>query len=126
MKRLPKDLLEYADSITAKYPEVSKNIILDILNNAPNKVDKKEYELAFVVQQRLGLSASYFSQAYKRKVDIKATIVKEGTYLFVKLDCDIKKLLDDNYICCKITQEESDCFEHTVALTKNTLLGFYK
>ena len=126
MNNLPKDLLDYAGEITAKYPEVSKKIVLEILENAPQKIDKKAYELAFVVQQKLGLSCKYFSNAYRNKTDIKADIIKEGTFLFVKLDCDIKKLLDENYICCKITQEESDSFIHTIWLTKNTLLGFYK
>ena len=126
MSNLPKDLLEYAGEVTAKYPEVSKKIILEILENAPQKIDKKEYELAFVVQQKLGLSSGYFSKACTRKIDIKADIVKEGTFLFVKLDYEIKRLLDDGFICCKITQDEADSFLHTIWLTKNTLLGFYK
>ena len=37
-----------------------------------------------------------------------------------------KKLLEQNYICCKITKEEANEFEIVVSLTKNTLLGFYK
>lgn len=126
MSKTPKDLLDYADIISAKYPTVSKDIVLEIINNIPPKINTKEYETAYTVQQRLGLSSGYFSDALRKAVEIKADIVKQGSFLYVKLDCEIKRLLDEEYICCKISKEESDSFDYAIALTKNTLLGFYK
>lgn len=120
------DLLQYAETINAKYPEVSKELVMKIIENAPRKIDTTEYELAFLSEQKLGLSRKYFSNAYRNNVDIKANLVKEGSFIYVKLDCEIKKLLDERYICCKITHDEVDLYDHTISLTKNTLLGFYK
>jgi len=126
MNTFSTNLSEYADTISAKYPNVSKKIVLDILNNIPSKIDSKEYELAFMVEQKLGLSSKYFSNAYRNKIDIKAKILKQQNFIYVKLDYEIIKLLSDEYICCKITPEESDSYDKTISLTKNTLLGFYK
>lgn len=126
MNSFPKDLLEYANVVSAKYPEVSKKMALDILNNIPSKIDTKEYELAFMVEQKLGLSSGYFSKAYRRKIDIKAEIVKQQNFIYVKLDCELKQLLAEGYICCKIYAGERDNFDKSILFTKNTLLGFYK
>ena len=126
MSLTTKELEKYIEEVGVKYPELSKSIVLDILNNIPNKINMDDYKSAFLIEKQLGLSSSYFSMAYRRDTDIKAHIVKQNNFIYVRLDTEIKKLLEDKYICCKITREESDSFEHTISLTKNTLLGFYK
>lgn len=123
MSSIPKSLLPYASGIEKKY-NIDTGIVKDILSNLPSL--KVDYELAFIVEKKLGLRPKYFSNAYSRGYWIKADMFKEHEHLYVKLDDEIKKLLDNNYICCKITKEEINEFDYAIQLTKNTLLGFYK
>ena len=122
--KIEKDLTTYADIVTAKYPELCKELVLEILTNAPAR--NTEYELAYLVQKQLGLSDSYFSKAYTRNIDIKAHIIKDGSFLFVKLDKEIKDLLSAGYICCKIFDKHDKNYDYTIQFTKNIVLGFYK
>ena len=123
MSSIPKSLFDYAIDSSKKY-NIDVDVVKDILSNLPNI--KIGYELAFIVEKKLGLRAKYFSDAFSKGYSIKADMFKEHDHLYVKLDDDIKRLLEQNYICCKITKEESNEFEIVVSLTKNTLLGFYK
>lgn len=123
MSKIPKSLFDYAHK-TSKKHNIDVDVVKDILSNLPNI--KLGYELAFIVEKKLGLNSKYFSVAYSKGYSIKADMLKEHEHLYVKLNDDIKKLLEQNYICCKITKEESNEFEIVVSLTKNTLLGFYK
>lgn len=123
MSKIPKSLFDYAKESSKKH-NIDVNVVKDILSNLPNI--KLGYELAFIVEKKLGLRAKYFSDAYSKGYSIKADMFKEHDHLYVKLDEDIKKLLEQNYICCKITKEEANEFEVVIPLTKNTLLGFYK
>ena len=123
MSSIPKSLFDYAIDSSKKY-NIDVDVVKDILSNLPNI--KIGYELAFIVEKKLGLRAKYFSDAFSKGYSIKADMFKKHDHLYVKLDDDIKKLLEQNYICCKITKEESNEFEIVVSLTKNTLLGFYK
>ncbi len=123
MSKIPKSLFDYAIDSSKKY-NIDVDVVKDILSNLPNI--KLGYELAFIVEKKLGLRAKYFSDAYSKGYSIKADMFKEHDHLYVKLDEDIKKLLERNYICGKITKEEADEFEIVISLTKNTLLGFYK
>lgn len=123
MSKIPKSLFDYAVDSSKKH-NIDVDVIKDILSNLPNI--KLGYELAFIVEKKLGLNSKYFSVAYSKGYSIKADMFKEHDHLYVKLDDDIKKLLEQNYICCKITKEEVNEFEIVIPLTKNTLLGFYK
>ena len=123
MSKIPKSLFDYAIDSSKKY-NIDVDVVKDILSNLPNI--KIGYELAFIVEKKLGLRAKYFSDAFSKGYSIKADMFKEHDHLYVKLDDDIKRLLEQNYICCKITKEEANEFEIVVSLTKNTLLGFYK
>lgn len=123
MSKIPKSLFDYAIDSSKKY-NIDVDVVKDILSNLPNI--KLGYELAFIVEKKLGLRSRYFSEAFSKGYSIKADMFKEHDHLYVKLDDDIKRLLEQNYICCKITKEESNEFEIVVSLTKNTLLGFYK
>lgn len=123
MSKIPKSLFDYAVDSSKKY-NIDVDVVKDILSNLPNI--KLGYELAFIVEKKLGLRSRYFSEAFSKGYSIKADMFKEHDHLYVKLDDDIKRLLEQNYICCKITKEESNEFEIVVSLTKNTLLGFYK
>lgn len=123
MSSIPKSLLDYAHEVEKKH-NINSDVVKDILSNLP--FIKIGYELAFIVEKKLGLSPRYFSVAYSKGYSIKADMFKEHEHLYVKLDDDIKKLLEQNYICCKITKEESDEYDYVISLTKNTLLGFYK
>lgn len=123
MSKIPKSLFDYAVDSSKKH-NIDVDVVKDILSNLPNI--KLGYELAFIVEKKLGLRAKYFSDAFSKGYSIKADMFKEHDHLYVKLDDDIKRLLEQNYICCKITKEESNEFEIVVSLTKNTLLGFYK
>ena len=123
MSSIPKSLLDYAAEVKKKH-NIKSEVIKDILSNLP--YIKVGYELAFIVEKKLGLRSRYFSEAYSKGYSIKADMFKEHEHLYVKLDDDIKKLLEQNYICCKISKDEVDEFEVVIALTKNTLLGFYK
>lgn len=123
MSLIPKSLFDYAIDSSKKH-NIDVDVVKDILSNLPNI--KLGYELAFIVEKKLGLRAKYFSDAYSKGYSIKADMFKEHDHLYVKLDEDIKKLLEQNYICCKITKEEANEFEIVISLTKNTLLGFYK
>lgn len=123
MSSIPKSLFDYAKESSKKH-NIDVDVVKDILSNLPNI--KLGYELAFIVEKKLGLRSRYFSEAYSKGYSIKADMFKEHDHLYIKLDDDIKKLLEQNYICCKITKEEANEFEVVVSLTKNTLLGFYK
>lgn len=123
MSKIPKSLFDYAIDSSKKY-NIDVDVVKDILSNLPNI--KLGYELAFIVEKKLGLRAKYFSDAYSKGYSIKADMFKEHDHLYVKLDDDIKRLLEQNYICCKISKEEANEFEIVISLTKNTLLGFYK
>ncbi len=123
MSKIPKSLFDYAKESSKKH-NIDVDVVKDILSNLPNI--KLGYELAFIVEKKLGLRAKYFSDAFSKGYSIKADMFKEHDHLYVKLDDDIKRLLEQNYICCKITKEEANEFEVVVSLTKNTLLGFYK
>ena len=123
MSKIPKSLFDYAKESSKKH-NIDVDVVKDILSNLPNI--KLGYELAFIVEKKLGLRAKYFSDAFSKGYTIKADMFKEHDHLYVKLDDDIKRLLEQNYICCKITKEEANEFEIVVSLTKNTLLGFYK
>lgn len=123
MSSIPNSLLDYANLIEKKH-KIKPEVIRDILSNLPSL--KIGYELAFIVEKKLGLKSKYFSNAYNKGYEIKADMFKENEHIFVKLDDDIKKLLDENYICCKIDKDESSEFDFVISLTKNTLLGFYK
>ena len=123
MSKIPKSLFDYAKESSKKH-NIDVGVVKDILSNLPNI--KLGYELAFIVEKKLGLRAKYFSDAFSKGYSIKADMFKEHDHLYVKLDDDIKRLLEQNYICCKITKEEANEFEIVVSLTKNTLLGFYK
>ena len=123
MSKIPKSLFDYAKESSKKH-NIDVDVVKDILSNLPNI--KLGYELAFIVEKKLGLRAKYFSDAFSKGYSIKADMFKEHDHLYIKLDDDIKRLLEQNYICCKITKEEANEFEIVVSLTKNTLLGFYK
>ena len=123
MSPIPKSLFDYAIDSSKKH-NIDVDVVKDILSNLPNI--KLGYELAFIVEKKLGLRSRYFSEAYSKGYSIKADMFKEHDHLYIKLDDDIKRLLEQNYICCKITKEEANEFEIVVSLTKNTLLGFYK
>lgn len=123
MSKIPKSLFDYAKESSKKH-NIDVDVVKDILSNLPNI--KLGYELAFIVEKKLGLRAKYFSDAFSKGYSIKADMFKKHDHLYVKLDDDIKRLLEQNYICCKITKEEANEFEIVVSLTKNTLLGFYK
>ena len=123
MSSIPKSLFDYAKESSKKH-NIDVDVVKDILSNLPNI--KLGYELAFIVEKKLGLRAQYFSDAYSKGYSIKADMFKEHDHLYVKLDDDIKRLLEQNYICCKISKEEANEFEIVISLTKNTLLGFYK
>ena len=123
MSKIPKSLFDYAIDSSKKH-NIDVDVVKDILSNLPNI--KLGYELAFIVEKKLGLRAKYFSDAYSKGYSIKADMFKEHDHLYVKLDDDIKRLLEQNYICCKISKEEANEFEIVISLTKNTLLGFYK
>lgn len=123
MSSIPKSLLDYAAEIEKKH-NINSDVVKDILSNLP--YIKSGYELAFIVEKKLGLSPRYFSVAYSKAYSIKADMFKEHDHLYVKLDDDIKKLLEQNYICCKINKDEVSEYDYVISLTKNTLLGFYK
>ena len=123
MSPIPKSLFDYAIDSSKKH-NIDVDVMKDILSNLPNI--KLGYELAFIVEKKLGLRSRYFSEAFSKGYSIKADMFKKHDHLYVKLDDDIKRLLEQNYICCKITKEEANEFEIVVSLTKNTLLGFYK
>lgn len=123
MSSIPKSLFDYAKESSKKH-NIDVDVVKDILSNLP--YIKVGYELAFIVEKKLGLRAKYFSDAYSKGYSIKADMFKEHDHLYVKLDDDIKRLLEQNYICCKISKEEANEFEIVISLTKNTLLGFYK
>ena len=123
MSPIPSSLLDYANQIEKKY-NIDSEIVKDILSNLPSL--KIGFELAFIVEKKLGLSAGYFNVAFRKRYEIKADMYKEHDHLYVKLNDDVKKLLDANYICCKINKGEEQEFDYVIALTKNTLLGFYK
>lgn len=122
--KIPKDLLSYVDTVETKH-SISKEIIIDILENLP-KIDADEYEPAFVVEKKLGLSSRFFSRAYRNQTEIKAHFTKHYEHIYVNLDADIKSLLKDGYICMKITPGVAREYDKAIYLTKNTLLGFYK
>lgn len=119
-------LQQYIEEVSVKYPSVSKKLILEIVSNVPRRKEDTKYSLAFAIQQQLGLNNSYFSIAHKRNTSLKAHVIKEGSFLFVKLDKEIQNLLDEGYICCKITADEVEDFDYTVQFSSQTLLGFYK
>ena len=123
MSSIPKSLLDYANKIEKKY-KIDGEIVKEILSNLPSLKDG--YELAFIVEKKLGLNSGYFNVAYRKGYEIKADMFKEHEHLSVKLNDQIKKLLEQNYICCKINKEEIDEYDFVIPLTKNTLLGFYK
>lgn len=123
MSPIPSSLLDYANQIEKKY-NIDSEIVKDILSNLPSL--KIGFELAFIVEKKLGLNSGYFNVAYRKGYEIKADMYKEHDHLYVKLNDDVKKLLDANYICCKISKGEEQEFDYVIALTKNTLLGFYK
>jgi len=126
MSIVPKDLMSYIEIIESKYPDINPTTIADIVSNVPLIKRVDGFELAFVVEKKLGLNRSYFAKALARETDLKATVVKEYEHIFVKLDSDIKQLLNDNYICCRIDKEDVEAFDYVVSLSKRTLLGFYK
>lgn len=123
MSSIPNSLLDYANQIEKKY-NIDSGVVKEILSNLPSL--KIGYELAFIVEKKLGLRSKYFSDAYSKGYSIKADMFKEHDHLYVKLDDQIKKLLENNYICCKISKDEISEFDFVISLTKNTLLGFYK
>ncbi len=123
MSSIPNSLLDYANQIEKKY-NIDSSVVKEILSNLPSL--KIGYELAFIVEKKLGLRSKYFSDAYSKGYSIKADMFKEHEHLYVKLDDQIKKLLENNYICCKISKDEISEFDFVISLTKNTLLGFYK
>lgn len=123
MSSVPKSLLDYANEIEKKY-KIDGEIVKEILSNLPSLKDG--YELAFIVEKKLGLNSGYFNVAYRKGYEIKADMFKEHEHLYVKLNDQIKKLLEQNYICCKISKDEIKEFDFAISLTKNTLLGFYK
>lgn len=84
------------------------------------------YIVSSILEKILGLNRGFFSNCYSKKYDIKAVMIKEDSFLFVKLNDEIVNLLNDGYISCKISKSEIDNFDYTIYLTKNTLLGFYK
>lgn len=123
MSSIPNSLLDYANQIEKKY-NIDSSVVKEILSNLPSL--KIGYELAFIVEKKLGLNSGYFNVAYRKGYEIKADMFKEHEHLYVKLNDQIKKLLEQNYICCKISKDEIDEFDFAISLTKNTLLGFYK
>lgn len=121
-----KELTKYIEDVSIKYPEANKNMIKDIANDIFRKMNKDNYKPSWIVANQLGLNPKYFSIAHSRKSELKAKIIKKNNFLYVKLDEDIQSLLNDGFICCKITKEEMKSFDTTIFFSKNTLLGFYK
>jgi len=122
--KIPQNLLSYIDTVETKH-SISKEIIMDILENLP-KINVDEYEPAFVVEKKLGLKSKYFATALRQDTEIKAQLTIYYDHVYVKLDDEIKSLLKDGYICMKITPGVASEYDKTIYLTKNTLLGFYK
>lgn len=123
MSSIPTLLNDYALESSKKY-NVNVDVVKDILSSLPNI--KSGYELGFIVEKKLGLRAKYFSDAFSKGYSMKADMFKQHDHLYVRLDDDIKELLEQNYICCKINKDESNEYDFVIPLTKNTLLGFYK
>lgn len=122
------NLKDIIDESIKDYPNISKEIIEDIVRKTHSRILKiNEFESACSVELKLGLCSGYFSKAFNRGTsEIKAIIIKDGSRLKIKLDDEIKRLLDNDFICCKIKKDDINNFQHTINLTKNTLLGFYK
>ena len=118
---------KFSKSIANEYTSIPSSIIEDIVIKTYQEFNStEEFEYANKLERILGLSNGYFSSALRKNTDIKALIVKEGCFIKVKLDFEIKKFLNDGYICCKINSKEKESFDYTINLTRNILLGFYK
>lgn len=121
--KISPEIKNYITAATKKH-DVSEEIVLDILSNYP-KINHKDYEPAFVVEKKLGLKRSFFSSAYTKQTSIKAQLDKYYNHIYVKLDDDIKQLLDQGHVCQVIKQCDIKLYKTTIRFTKNTLLGFY-
>lgn len=79
MSSIPKSLFDYAIDSSKKY-NIDVDVVKDILSNLPNI--KIGYELAFIVEKKLGLRAKYFSDAFSKGYSIKADMFKEHDHLY--------------------------------------------
>ena len=114
--------------INTNYKNNEEQLITDLLTFIKNKQQSKkdDYELAFLVSKKLGLSRTYFSDALRKSVSLnKADVLKIDGHIYVKLDKEIVSLLED-HICMKISRDDIEDFDKHIFLTKNTILGFYK
>ena len=122
------NLSKFEKDLISKFPQIESDVVEYIISNLPTLATSKkdDYELAFLVSKKLGLSRTYFSDALRKSVTLnKADVLKIDGHIYVKLDKEIVSLLED-HICMKISRDDIEDFDKHIFLTKNTILGFYK
>jgi len=72
------------------------------------------------------LNREYFRIAYKKNTQLNAELIHQHGFIFVKVPDEIRKLIEDGFISCKITYDDKAEYHHKFQLSKNCIIGFWK
>lgn len=72
------------------------------------------------------LNRQYFLVAYKKKRNINVQLRELNGFVFVKVPCDIRSLIDQGFIARKIEQDDATEYEHRFELSKDCVIGFWR
>lgn len=73
-----------------------------------------------------GLNRHYFSRAYKENINVNVQMRDINGFVFVKVPHDVRALIDQGFISCKIEKEDTAIYVHRYELSKNCTIGFWK
>lgn len=89
-----------------------------------------DFLLASSVARNFGLSAEYFSQAYRKggaTLHGEIVLKEQCGMLFIKLPKQTMEMLRDGAIAVKMDCDDDDReFDHILQLTRQTRIGFWK
>ena len=73
-----------------------------------------------------GLNREYFRVALKKNTKVNVELMEQNGFVFVKVPADIRKLIEDGFISCKIDCNDQADYHHKYELSKNCKIGFWK
>ena len=84
------------------------------------------YVLGSYLAGVFGLNREYFRVAIKKNTKLNVETIEQHGFIFVKVPTNIRKLIEEGFITCKIDCNDTAAYHYKYKLSKNCTIGFWK
>ena len=84
------------------------------------------YILGVYLAGRFNLSSNYFANALNKKHNLNIEMKKINGFVFVKPPKEVRPYIEDDYISCKIEDNDKAQYDYIYKLSNYCNIGFWK